>query len=162
MENLLTKHQICREIFKKIYGRYPCNVTYDYKEKNKFDIIRKQTTRSIESFSMIWNGLQTKYNGKFCISPNLAILLIIEVSHRFAQVDRTQNIKRTKILTYINKKKYNKINTQSLCVFFMPFLSAFEVENPEYVKNFKRKLNAVSQIDNNILIFFDSLITQKI
>lgn len=44
----------------------------------------------------------------------------------------------------------------------MPFLNAFEVESPEYVKNFKRKLYAVSQIDDNITEFFDSLLTQKI
>lgn len=158
----MTKHQISRKIFHNLYGRYPHNVTDNYEEKNRLDKVRRQTNRSISSFSMLWSDFQTKENGKIYINENVANLLIIEVVSRFKQINTSQNTKRTKVVTYVIKKDWNKLNTHALGVFFMPFLNAFEVESPEYVKNFKRKLYAVSQIDDNITEFFDSLLTQKI
>ena len=162
MENTMTKHQISREIFYNLYGRYPHNVTDNYEEKIKFDKIRRQTTRSISSFSMLWNDFQEKERGKVYIPTNIAHLIIIEVSYRFQQIGTSQNTKRTKVINYVIKKDWSKLNTHALGIFFMPFLDAMEVENPEYVKNFKCKLNSISQIDNGIKEFFDSLLTRKI
>lgn len=162
MEKTMTKHQINREIFKNLYGRYPHNIAYEDKEKAEFDKIRRQTNRSINLFSMLLNDFQIKSNEKIYIPANIANLLIIEVTHRFQQIGTSQNTKRTKVINYVIKKDWSKLNTHALGVFFMPFLDAMEVENPEYVKNFKYKLNAISQIDDGITEFFDSLLTRKI
>lgn len=157
MQFIKTKHQIGREIFKNIYGRYPENLAYNDNDKKKLDPIRKQVTRTITLFSKLWHNICTNKYEYTYIDKSIAQLIIIEVTFRYTQLSTNKNIKRTKTISYITNQQWHKLDTDSLGVFFYPFFKVIEKEHPNFIKEFKSTFYNNNSIDNRIFLYIKQL-----
>lgn len=162
MKPNLSKHQINREIYRNLYGKYPVNPALDENVKAKFDPIRKQTTRTLEVFSKLFNfqyqafcekdfrSLGRYHCNTHSFDYTIAQLVIIEVTYRFNQSSRQLNAQRTKTAGHIINSQWSKLRTDSIGLFFCPFLNVIESSNPEFVTDFKRKFCDNASINGEI------------
>jgi len=172
MKKTMSKHQISREIYRNIYGKYPINPALDEKVKGEFDPIRRQVTRTIELFSKLFDFQYEpfkeddfRHNGRYIHQTHIIVsaisqLVIVEVSLRFSQKPRQTNTQRTKIAGYIINRQWHKLSTDSLSLFFCPFLDIIKESNPDYVDDFKKIISNSSSINEQLLPYIQRLPSQ--